>query len=100
MYSWPGGTDAGGNALAPHRHAMARELELLIDYGVPALDALTMGTKHNAQVLRMEQEIGTLERGKWADLVAAARQPAGEPRDNCARWRPSWKGGRAVRLDD
>ncbi|MCY4009876.1 MAG: amidohydrolase family protein [Anaerolineaceae bacterium] len=98
------GTDAGGNALAPHRHAMAREIELLIDYGVPPLDALTMGTKHNARVLRMEDEVGTLERGKWADLLLLRGNPLEDPRQLRAV-AAVWKGGQAVdlrsgRLDD
>ena len=93
------GTDAGGNALAPHRHAMAREVELLVDYGVPALEALTIATRHNAHVLRMERDIGTLETGKWADLLLLKGNPLEEARQLRAV-AAVWKGGQSVRQDD
>ena len=38
------GSDAGGNPLAPHDFSMARELELLVDYGFSPLEALTIVT--------------------------------------------------------
>ncbi len=93
------GTDAGGNPLAPHRHAMAREVELLVDYGVPALEALTIATRHNAHVLRMERDIGTLESGKWADLLLLR----GNPLDDILQLREVagvWKGGVPISNDN
>ncbi|MEL6271439.1 MAG: amidohydrolase family protein, partial [Chloroflexota bacterium] len=69
------GTDAGGNALAPHDFSMAKELELLVKNGFTPMEALTIGTRHNAQVLRWEDDLGTLEADKYADFVLLDENP-------------------------
>jgi len=69
------GTDAGGNPLAPHQFAMARELELLVENDLTAMEAITIGTRNNAEVLRWEDEIGTVEAGKYADLLLLDADP-------------------------
>ena len=47
------------------------ELELHVEkVGVPALEALKIGTINGAKVLGMEEELGTIESGKLADIVA------------------------------
>ena len=69
------GTDAGGNPLAPHQFAMARELELLVENDLTALEAITIGTRNNAEVLRWADEIGTVEAGKYADLLLLDADP-------------------------
>ena len=69
------GTDAGGNPLAPHQFAMARELELLVENDLTALEAITIGTRNNAKILRWDDEIGTVEAGKYADLLLLDADP-------------------------
>lgn len=69
------GTDAGGNALAPHDFSMAKELELLVKNGFSPLEALTVVTHNNAHILRWEKELGTLEAGKLADFVILSSNP-------------------------
>ena len=69
------GSDAGGNPLAPHDFSMAQELEELVDYGFSPLEAITIATRNNAQILRWEQDLGTLEPGKLADFVVLADDP-------------------------
>ncbi len=69
------GTDAGGNPLAPHNFSMARELELLVDNDLTAMEAITIGTRNNAAVLDMEDDIGTVEAGKYADLLLLKSDP-------------------------
>ncbi len=69
------GTDAGGNPLAPHQFAMARELELLVENDLTALEAITIGTRNNAKILRWNDEIGTVEAGKYADLLLLDADP-------------------------
>jgi imidazolonepropionase-like amidohydrolase len=58
------GSDAGGNALAPHDFSMAKEAELLVANGFSEMEALTIVTHNNARVLRWE---GDLARWKWAN---------------------------------
>jgi imidazolonepropionase-like amidohydrolase len=69
------GSDAGGNPLAPHDFSMAREAEFLVDNGFSPLEALTIITRNNARVLRWDGEIGTLEPGKFADVVVLGADP-------------------------
>ncbi len=69
------GTDAGGNPLAPHRHSMAREVELLVANGIPEIEAITIATSHNAKILKWDHEIGTVEAGKLADLLVIDGDP-------------------------
>jgi imidazolonepropionase-like amidohydrolase len=65
------GTDAGG-----HQHGInARELQYLVEAGLSPMQALQSATSWAAACLDMADEIGTLETGKWADLVAVDGNP-------------------------
>jgi len=65
------GTDAGG-----HQHGInARELQYLVEAGLSPMQALQSATSWAAACLDMTDEIGTLEAGKWADLVAVDGNP-------------------------
>jgi imidazolonepropionase-like amidohydrolase len=65
------GTDAG---VFPHGQN-AREFELMVRAGVPAMRALQAATIHAAQLLRREQDLGSLAPGKFADIVAVSGNP-------------------------
>jgi imidazolonepropionase-like amidohydrolase len=69
------GTDAGGNALAPHEFSMAKEAELLVGNGFTPMEALVIITRNNAKILRWDKEIGTLEADKFADFVMLGANP-------------------------
>jgi imidazolonepropionase-like amidohydrolase len=53
-----------------------RELELLVDYGLTPLQAITAATSTNARVLHMEDQIGAVRSGLLADLVAVRGDPS------------------------
>lgn len=86
------GTDAGGNALAPHDWAMAKELEMLVVNGFTPMEALCIVTRNNARVLRWEKELGTLEAGKFADFVILGANPL-ENISNVRKVEAVYKGG-------
>jgi imidazolonepropionase-like amidohydrolase len=53
-----------------------RELELMVDYGMTPLQALTAATSVNARMLHMELRIGIIRPGWIADLVAVEGDPS------------------------
>ncbi len=54
---------------------MAFELETLVRFGVPPREALLAATRRGAEACRVEREVGTLEPGKRADLIAVEGDP-------------------------
>jgi len=54
----------------------AREVEMLVDYGMPAVNALKAATSMAGQVLHME--IGAVKAGMLADLIAVDGDPTKE----------------------
>ena len=75
-----------------------RELELMVDYGLPALQTLRAATSTNARLLHMEEQIGGVRAGLLADLVAVRGDPTSDIR---AVREVAWvmKGGVVVRTD-
>jgi imidazolonepropionase-like amidohydrolase len=65
------GTDAG---VMPHG-TNAREFALMAKYGMSPMQAIEAGTLGGATLLGREAEVGSLERGKLADLVAVKGDP-------------------------
>lgn len=51
------------------------ELEWLVNHGISPEDAIVAATKHGAEVMGKGGELGTLEPGKLADIVALKRNP-------------------------
>jgi imidazolonepropionase-like amidohydrolase len=54
----------------------ARELELLVDYGMTPLQALIAATSINARMLHMQERVGSIRAGVLADLVAVEGDPS------------------------
>jgi imidazolonepropionase-like amidohydrolase len=67
------GTDAGG-PWHPHG-AVSKEIELLAKNGLTPAEALHCATLGNAELLGVDKEIGTIELGKVADLIAVKGDP-------------------------
>lgn len=65
------GTDS---AVGPHGGNL-RELALMVEGGMTALEAITASTCAPARLLRREHELGTLEAGKLADVVVVSGDP-------------------------
>ena len=65
------GTDAG---VSKHGRN-ADEFELMVKHGMPPMAAIQAATVNAADLLGLSAEIGTLEPGKRADLIAVAGDP-------------------------
>ena len=71
------GTDAGGS---PARHGfVAREVELMVDNGMAPAAALEASTSVAAELLGIQDQAGTIEVGKQADMVLIDGDPLSHP---------------------
>src|SRR5881394_2375707 len=68
------GTDA---AVYPHGEN-AKEFKLMVDLGMSPIDALKSATANDAELLGIAQKVGTLEKGKLADIVAVPGDPTAD----------------------
>ena len=65
------GTDA---AVYPHGEN-AKEFKLMVDLGMSPIDALKSATTSDAELFGVAQKLGTLEKGKLADVIAMHGDP-------------------------
>jgi len=68
------GTDAG---VSKHGRN-ADEFELMVKHGMPAAAAIQAATTNAATLLGVEKEVGSLEPGKAADMIAVAGDPTAD----------------------
>src|SRR5213596_2751393 len=68
------GTDA---AVYPHGQN-AKEFKLMVDLGMAPIDALKSATANGAELLGITQKVGTLEKGKLADIIAVPGDPTSD----------------------
>ena len=68
------GTDA---AVYPHGQN-AKEFKLMVDLGMNPIDALKSATASDAELLGIAQRVGTLEKGKLADVIAVPGDPTAD----------------------
>ena len=66
------GTDAGG---FPWTVNPAQEFPLMVKYGMTPAQAIRSATLTAAELLGMQDNIGTIEAGKYADIVAVPGDP-------------------------
>jgi imidazolonepropionase-like amidohydrolase len=90
------GTDAG-TPFNPHGD-LALELAKMVEFGLPPMLALVAATSNAARLLRLDSDIGSVEKGKVADLILVDGDPL---RDIGVMRRPSFvmKSGRIVRQE-
>jgi imidazolonepropionase-like amidohydrolase len=74
----------------------AREMELMVEYGMPALDVLRSATSVNARVFHLDDRLGQIRPGLLADLVAVEGDPSTRMSD-IRNVRLVMKGGQVVR---
>jgi len=66
------GTDAGGFAWTENQ---AKEFAYMVKYGMPAMQAIQSATTIAAEMLEQSDNLGSIEAGKFADIIAVANDP-------------------------
>jgi imidazolonepropionase-like amidohydrolase len=69
----------GSHSIVPHAErgwAFQRELELLVEAGLTPMESIVAATYDNARFFRIADRLGSLERGKEADLILVEGNPA------------------------
>jgi imidazolonepropionase-like amidohydrolase len=89
------GTDAGGFAWTEKQ---AKEFSYMVKYGMTPMQAIQAATWVSAAMLDQQQNLGTLEAGRYADLIAVSGDPL-QDISELERVRFVMKGGVVVRSD-
>jgi imidazolonepropionase-like amidohydrolase len=68
------GTDSGTPGVVIGK-GLHKELELMVEAGISPLEAIKIGTRNSADNLCKLNELGTIEAGKIADIIAVSGDP-------------------------
>jgi imidazolonepropionase-like amidohydrolase len=86
------GTDVGMPWITPGV-SFHREMELLVESGIAPADVLVLATRNGAKTIRADDERGTIEPGKLADLIVLGKSPLEDIR-NTRSIEAVYKGGK------
>ncbi|HEX8922242.1 MAG TPA: amidohydrolase family protein, partial [Pyrinomonadaceae bacterium] len=89
------GTDAGGYSWSENQ---AKEFAYMVRYGMTPMQAIQSATTVAAELLERPNDMGAIEVGKYADIVAVANDPLKDITE-LERVRFVMKGGEIVRND-
>ena len=68
------GTDSGTPGVVIGK-GLHKELELMVEAGISPMEALIVGTRNAADNIAKASELGTIESGKLADVIAVSGDP-------------------------
>jgi imidazolonepropionase-like amidohydrolase len=87
------GTDAGGYSWSENQ---AKEFSYMVSYGMKPMQAIQSATTVAASLLDASDDLGALEPGRYADIIAAPGNPLGEI-GSLERVSFVMKGGRVIK---
>ncbi len=65
---------SGTDIIGPFQHLKGRELALKAEVMTP-MEAIVSATRTNAELVGLANRLGTVEEGKWADLIVVGGNP-------------------------
>ena len=68
------GTDSGPPARFPG-YFEHWEMQLMVEAGLTPAQVIQIATKNSSEYLKVAKDFGTLEKGKWADLLVLGKNP-------------------------
>jgi imidazolonepropionase-like amidohydrolase len=74
------GTDSGTPGVVIGK-GLHKELELMVEAGISPMEAIVAGTRNAADNMAKSSELGTIESGKLADIIAVSGDPLKDIRD-------------------
>ncbi len=90
---------AFGTGVGPFPHGtQTKEFQYMVKFGMTPAQVLRSATIVNAQMMGWDANIGSVERGKFADLVAVCGDPLADITE-LERVKFVMKGGQVVRND-
>ena len=89
------GTDSPEPFVVPG-FSLHQELEMLVASGLSPSDAIKSATINNARILNQASNLGSIEVGKWADLVVLTADPTQDIR-NTRKIESIIRGGKVVK---
>ena len=73
------GTDTWADSATPYGKFNISEIKLLVDVlDMKPLEAITAATKHGAEACGIGDKVGTIEKGKLADLLVVKKDPVAD----------------------
>jgi len=76
------GTDSGATPLRAQGFSEHLELELLVQSGLTPLQAITVGTRNAARLLKIDNRYGTLQKGRSASFIILQKDPVQDIRNS------------------
>jgi imidazolonepropionase-like amidohydrolase len=89
------GTDSGAVLGRWQGYNEHRELELMVKAGLTPMQALVAATGGAARAMKLDQQLGTLQLGKWADFIVLSANPLTDIR-NTRQIDSVWVAGRRL----
>jgi imidazolonepropionase-like amidohydrolase len=89
---------AHGKQSGPYHGENAVDLAKMVEYGMTPLQAIRSATSVGAENIGWGDRVGSIEKGKYADLIAVSGNPANDVTE-LARVKFVMKGGQVVRND-
>ena len=89
------GTDSGAFPVRTQGFTEHLEMELMVKAGLTPMQAIVLSTKNAAKALKIDNEHGTLARGKKADMIVLGGNPVDDIK-NTRKIEAVWKDGKPV----